>query len=213
LSSSSQASSPRIFTNSLYFYRKMQPIHMATALFLVALNVNAFVDPRRPDIAHEFNGLVAGCSPHARAWIRAAFHGAGTFSNQARDGGNTGAFQFEGDRFENRGLEGTIGFYRDMVSRFGISFADALTFGGIVAVQACNGPDIPFQPGRLDTARGPGPVNRLPNPHISGTDILGTFVDRMGFTIDETVALIGGGHTVALISAANSESNNDVRRV
>jgi hypothetical protein len=179
-----------------------------TAIIL-ATSVFALVDPRRPDIQKVFTDSIVGCNAHARRWIRAAFHGSGTFGLPDRNGGNTGAFLFEGDRFENRGLEETITFYKSIRDRFGVSFADALAFGGIMAVQECGGPVIAFKPGRIDTAKTAGPEGRLPNPHISATDILGSFVGRMGFLDDETVALIAGGHSVARISASKSESGQE----
>jgi hypothetical protein len=181
-----------------------------SALIAVAITqVYAFVDPQRPDIAQEFRSAVVGCSPQARQWIRAAFHASATFDQTTMDGGNNGAFEFEGDRLENRGVQETIAFYTSIKRRFGVSFADALTFGGIVAVEACGGPLMAFQPGRVDTMPVAGPEGRLPNPHIASTDIGGIFQSRMGFTLSETVALIGGGHTVAFVSAANTESGQD----
>lgn len=87
--------------------------------------------------------------------------------------------------------------------RFGISFADAAVYGGIVAVQECGGPNIPFKFGRTDISRG-GPENRLPGPAATAQEIEDIFMKRMGFTLDETVALIGGGHTIGRVHSENT---------
>lgn len=111
--------------------------------------------------------------------------------------------QFENTRPENSGLQSTIAFYADLVSRFGISLADAIVYGGIVAIQECGGPVIPFNFGRIDVTEG-GPEDRLPGPAATAQEIVDIFMARMGFTLDETVALIGGGHTIGRVHAENT---------
>ena len=127
----------------------------------------------------------------------------GTFSKADNTGGADGSLQFENMRPENSGLQSTIDFYANLVRTDGVSFADAVVYGGIVAVQECGGPQIPFTFGRTDLGRA-GPENRLPGPAIGAPEMINMFVNRMGFTMDEAVALIGGGHTVGRVHAENT---------
>lgn len=127
----------------------------------------------------------------------------GTFSAAENNGGCDGSLQFEKNRPDNSGLQTTIDFYLNLVRRFGVSFADAAVYGGIVAIQECGGPNIPFKFGRIDVAQA-DPEGRLPGPAISAQEIFDTFVTRMGFSLDETVALVGGGHTIGRVHAENT---------
>lgn len=157
-----------------------------------------------PEIVASFRGVLGGCSPEARHWIRAAFHECGTFDLRDGSGGNTGSLQFEAERPENRGLESTIGFYRGQSQRFGISFADSVVIGGIVAVEACQGQmGVPITIGRIDNTVA-DPAGRLPGHSASAEESKAQFITRMGLTADEAVALLGGGHTVATVNLANS---------
>lgn len=59
------------------------------------------------------------------------------------------------------------------------------------------GPHIPFTPGRFDTTskeRIP-PRNRLPDASLGKSHIVDVFLDRLGLSVQETVALIGA-HSV-----------------
>ena len=131
------------------------------------------------------------------------FFRSGTYSQQTNDGGTTGSLQFEWQRPENSGLRTTVEFYLDLVRRDGISFADAVVYGGKVAVEVCGGPIIPFKFGRVDVTEA-DPENRLPGPAVTAEEIKNIFMRRLGLTAEETVAYIGGGHAIGGVHAENT---------
>lgn len=51
----------------------------------------------------------------------------------------------------------------DAVYRISASLSDIMMYAGMLAVAKCNGPQIQFQPGRVDEAVADG-ANRLPAP-------------------------------------------------
>jgi hypothetical protein len=116
-------------------------------------------------IRGDFMAALTSCDTIARTWIRAAFHDSGTFDPKSGDGGTDGSLQFELNRGENLGLEPTINFYKGIAQRRRISMADAIVFGGNLAVEICGGPKIPFKPGRID-ATGPNPTGTILNIFI-----------------------------------------------
>ena len=161
------------------------------------------IDPH--SFTEDFHSMIPYCNDVARAWVRTLFHDAATFDMNDFSGGIDGSIQFELDRIENRGMEQTIAFYRTIVQNRGVSMADTVAYAGLQAIQVCSpgcGP-IPFRPGRMD-AQFPNPPNRIPNPRLSDNEILQYFWQRMGFTLDETVAIIGGGHSIAEFHRKNN---------
>ncbi len=168
----------------------------------------ALVDPR--DFRSDFTSVLTECNVIARTWIRAAFHDSGTFDSSAKNGGTDGSIQFELDRPENFGLEPTIGFFKDIVQRRGVTMADSIVFGAVEAVKVCGGPDIAFKPGRIDVA-GPNPTGRLPGSRVSANETLDIFVNRLGMSVEETVALIGAGHSVAELIKQNNPGDDSVK--
>jgi hypothetical protein len=178
------------------------------AIFVATPAVRAFVDPR--DFESDFTSAIPTCSSIARDWIRASFHDAGTFNLQLNDGGADGSLQFELDRPENQGLSPTIGFYKGIVDLRGISMADAIAFGAVRAFIVCGSPAVNFRPGRID-ATGPNPVGRLPSSRVSSNETLNLFVGNLGMSVEETVAIVGGGHTVAELDPANNVGDNFVK--
>jgi len=80
-----------------------------------------------------------------------------------------------------------------------LSYGDLWTLAAFVAIKEMGGPTIPWQAGRVDsTAVNPQvpPNGRLPNAHLVAAHIRAVFVERMGFSQLETVALILGGHGI-----------------
>jgi len=77
------------------------------------------------------------CNALARAAIRAVFHDCGSWdSSQGFSGGCDGSLvvgvtpDVELNRPENNGLQGIATYYKDAASRFGVSVADIIVFGG-----------------------------------------------------------------------------------
>ncbi|KAI5297667.1 heme peroxidase [Ascosphaera atra] len=76
-----------------------------------------------------------------------------------------------------------------------ISYADLYTLGGVAGVQELGGPDIAWRPGRPDwDATACTPDGRLPDGDKDNKHVHDVF-SRMGFNVQETVALIGA-HTL-----------------
>lgn len=71
------------------------------------------------------------------------------------------------------------------------------SLAGCVAVEHMGGPHIDWIPGRRDkhSEKDCPPVGRLPDGALGKSHVLDVFVERLGFTVQETVALIGA-HTV-----------------
>lgn len=164
-------------------------VTLVITVFISQIESASFQDK---ELINAFKSKIPSCNDEARLWIRAAYHDAGTFSStDTTPVGCDGSLQFELDRPENNGLRPAIDFYKQLATKFQISMADAIAFGGIVAVQVCApGIQISFSPGRTD-AKTANPSGRLPNARISASDILSMFRDRLGFTVNELVALIG----------------------
>lgn len=179
-------------------------LNTAVALFLVSYHPFVAGQSVTEAMSSDFTLQVPTCNDIARSWIRAAFHDAGTFDLAKNTGGMDGSLQFELDRPENKGLEETVKFYKTMASKHKISMADALAFGGRLAFQACTGQTLSsFQMGRKDatTANERG---KLPNPGDAVDATINNFVVRMGFSMMDTVALIGGSHSTAFTHRENS---------
>lgn len=73
-----------------------------------------------------------------------------------------------------------------------ISYSDLWTLGGVCALQELGGPDVPWRPGRKDAEdfHACTPDGRLPDGEKDQHHVHDIF-GRLGFTDQETVALIG----------------------
>jgi hypothetical protein len=181
-------------------------------LFSVILLLNAVLSQNNPaSFRNEIEREMGGCSSIARLWIRAVFHDAGTFDKGDGSGGADGSLLLSEElaRPENARLSLSAGFFRNFATRRGCTLADTISFSSIVAIEACGGPKLDFEPGRVDAII-PNKPGMLPSPFVSGDDIIRMFVDRMGFTAEEAVALIGGGHTVAKLNSRIVDGSNRV---
>lgn len=143
---------------------------------------------------------IESCTDDARLWIRAAFHDAGTWDMVMRTGGADGSLQFELDRSENKGLERAISFYQPLVTKHQVSMADMIAYAGSLAFEKCTGKRISFKFGRT-SALVANAGGLLPQLDVSAQDIFDMFNSRLGFTEEETVALIGGAHSTARVHA------------
>jgi catalase (peroxidase I) len=79
------------------------------------------------------------------------------------------------------------------------------SLAGCVAVEHMGGPHIEWTGGRRDKGNEVDcpPQGRLPDAALGKDHVLDVFVSRMGFTVQETVALIGA-HTVGRCHADRS---------
>ena len=72
-----------------------------------------------------------------------------------------------------------------------ITYSDLWTLGGVCAIQEMQGPTVPWRPGRHDKdIAGCSPEGRLPDAAKEQRHVRAVF-NRMGFSDQETVALIG----------------------
>ncbi|PLN82686.1 putative cytochrome c peroxidase Ccp1 [Aspergillus taichungensis] len=127
--------------------------------------------------------------------LRLAWHASGTYDKETGTGGSNGAtmrFAPESDHGANAGLKHARDFLEPIKAQFPwISYSDLWTLAGACAVQELGGPTIPWRPGRQDKdVAGCTPDGRLPDAAKEQKHVHSVF-DRMGFTDQETVALIG----------------------
>ncbi|WVO17780.1 hypothetical protein L204_105478 [Cryptococcus depauperatus] len=134
-------------------------------------------------------------------FVRLAWHASGNFSLVEHNGGSNGAgmrFPPEAVDPANAGLHHAISFLIPLqAANPWISHADLWTLAGITAIEAMNGPRVPWEPGRTDYSSAKaveehrGNVgNRLPDGALGAHHIRDVF-GRMGFSDQEIVALSG----------------------
>lgn len=135
-------------------------------------------------------------STYAPLFLRLAWHSSGTFSPTEKPiGGSCGGTMrhpTELNRSQNRGLSLAVARLRPVKSKFPtLSHADLFTLAGVVAIEHMGGPKIPFTGGRVDKPVSEVPPDkRLPDEKQGAAHVKQIF-SRMGFTLQETVALIG----------------------
>ncbi len=140
-----------------------------------------------------------GCMPleEAPAFLRLAFHDAGTYDVKTHTGGADGAIRLavELSRTENAGWSSScLGLLAEVKERFPeVSWADLVAIGGAAAVAKCGGPVIDVGLGRIDATE-PAPEHRLPTGD-QGAALLKAYVVSLGLGPRELVAL-SGGHTL-----------------
>ncbi|ODV68682.1 mitochondrial cytochrome c peroxidase [Hyphopichia burtonii NRRL Y-1933] len=127
---------------------------------------------------------------------RLAWHSSGTYDKNTNTGGSYNGsmiYSPESTDGENAGLEVARDFLVEFHYLFPwLSRGDLWTLGGVVAVQECGGPKIPWRPGRKDLEdRKKVPENgNLPDASRDADYVRKVFT-RLGFDERETVALIG----------------------
>jgi cytochrome c peroxidase len=135
-------------------------------------------------------------------FIRLAWHCSGSYSKEDGLGGSNGAlmrFDPEASWGNNAGLKAVAQPALEAVkAKFpDMSYADLYTYAGVVAVEECGGPKIPYRLGRTDAESGEKspPADRLPNAdmgsRVATAQHLRDVFYRMGFTDQELVALAG----------------------
>lgn len=138
--------------------------------------------------------------------LRLAWHDAGTYDKDTRTGGPNGSVRFsELSHDANKGLEKAIAFMQPIKDQFPkIGYGDLYQFAGIVAIEYCGGPQIPFRQGRADaTEKEAVEDGRLPDGHKKEQHLRDVFY-RMGFNDQEIVAL-SGAHTIGRAHADRSD--------
>ncbi|GME80321.1 unnamed protein product [Ambrosiozyma monospora] len=134
--------------------------------------------------------------------FRFTWHCCATFDRRDGTGGSSGGtlrFAQEFNENGNTGLNTAKSYLDQIHEEFPwISFADLYTLGGVVAIEALGGPVIPWKPGRTDCAdaKKVPPGGRLPVATEGSEHLHEVFQVRLGLSVPETVALIGGGHGV-----------------
>lgn len=128
--------------------------------------------------------------------VRLAWHTSGTYTKKDNSGGSYGGtmiYSPEASDGENAGLEVGRDWLVEFTTKYPwLSRGDVWTLGGVVAVQEAGGPKIKWRPGRVDqSAKQQVPENgNLPDASRDAPYVRGIF-SRMGFSDQETVALIG----------------------
>ncbi|KAJ3194231.1 hypothetical protein HDU67_004817, partial [Dinochytrium kinnereticum] len=144
----------------------------------------------------------------AALWLRALFHDAGTFDPATGTGGMDGSLESDAEL----ALPDNTGLARSMATRFlinldgheRISDADKIAMGAVVTVKHCGGPDVPFRPGRADSApkTAPNDFTRLAaDPFDSLANVTANFA-RMGFSKVDMLVLVAGSHTLGGVHKA-----------
>jgi cytochrome c peroxidase len=134
--------------------------------------------------------------------IRLAWHASGTYSRADGSGGSNGGrirFNPEKDWGANAGLSLAMAKLEPIKAQFPeMTYADLYTYAGVVAVEECGGPTIPFRLGRSDAQDGSTspPDGRLPDADKGSLAKTVQHVKkevfyRMGFNDQEIVALLG----------------------
>ncbi|KAG8471469.1 hypothetical protein CXB51_036926 [Gossypium anomalum] len=144
----------------------------------------------------KLRGLIAekNCAP---IMLRLAWHSAGTFDWKTNTGGPFGTVKHAAELAHkaNTGLDIAINLLEPIKEQFPIiSYADFYQLAGVVAVEVTGGPEIPFHPGRPDKEEVP-PEGRLPSANKGADHLREVFINQMGFT-DKDIVALSGGHTL-----------------
>ncbi|KAJ1635053.1 heme peroxidase [Pavlovales sp. CCMP2436] len=141
--------------------------------------------------------------------VRLAWHCAGTYDVKSGTGGSDGAtmrFKPESEHGGNAGLHHARALLEPLKRAHpNVTYADLYVYAGVLAIEACGGPNVGFRPGRSDAAKPAAPEvdkrfspdGRLPNADAgdAGKDKTATHIRsifyRMGFNDQEIVALSG----------------------
>lgn len=136
--------------------------------------------------------------------VRLAFHDAGTFDGST--GGADGCIDANSN--ENRGLAPIIDRLQPVVEAASptLSRADVWALAAAVAVESSGGPQLSFSFGRVDSQSCSGHAARLPNAELNHDHIRSVFVDRLGFSERDVVALLGA-HVLGRAQTALSGYN------
>jgi len=150
------------------------------------------------------------CLDIAAGMVQLAFHDSGTYVKATGTGGPDGCINL--GLAENGGLKWTVPKLQPVYEKYNtvISYADFVQLAGKVAIETVGGADvpIPFKYGRkTGSTCGDGQngddVNKLPEANKNSEHVNEVFVKRMGLTVQDITALMGG-HTIGRMEAANT---------
>jgi len=133
--------------------------------------------------------------------VRLAWHSSGTYCKNTKTGGSQGAamrFSPESDYGANAGLDAARAWCEPIKEKFPeISYSDLWILCGNTAIEEMGGPELPIKLGRTDKTQdsAPLPDGRLPDGDKFADHVREVF-GRQGFSDQEIVALIGGGHAI-----------------
>lgn len=144
----------------------------------------------------KLRGFIAekNCAP---LMLRLAWHSAGTFDVKTMTGGPFGTMRHPQEQAHaaNAGLDIAVRLIEPIKQQFPIlSYADFYQLAGVVAVEITGGPDVEFNPGRLDKDT-PPEEGRLPAATKGSDHLRDVFVNQMGLT-DQDIVALSGGHTL-----------------
>ncbi|KAF5795985.1 putative L-ascorbate peroxidase [Helianthus annuus] len=160
-----------------------------------------------PSLSEEHKSAVDQAKGELRAFItekqcaplvlRLAFHSAGTFDVNTKTGGPFGTMKLKSEQNHgpNVGLDTAVELLEPIKQKFPlVSYGDFYMMAGIVAVESTGGPQITFNPGRTDLDA-PPPEGRLPLPNQGPDQLRNVFVNTMGLT-DQDIVALSGAHTL-----------------
>ncbi|KAJ6521703.1 heme peroxidase [Mycena capillaripes] len=161
----------------------------------------SFLQPCDFFIAGNEDGALTGRA-NGPDWIRTAskrslvaYHDMATHNVGDGTGGLDASIRFaeEQSRSENAGtgFANTVAVFRSFTTRH-VSLADLIAIGLVTAVENCNGPQIAFRGGRVDSAA-PGAPG-VPEPQQDLQAHIDSFAHQ-GFTQTEMISLIACGHS------------------
>jgi catalase (peroxidase I) len=135
------------------------------------------------------------CAETAPDWLRQSFHDAGTWNPFSRTGGAAGGLI----NFLNLTVNGGFVLENMAPAIIGASLtaADSISLGGLHAVASCGGPNFEWQAGREDVLP-PVSSQVLPDA-LDSYEANMTKMRAMGFTDEEIVLIVTGGHTFGYV--------------
>jgi len=156
------------------------------------------------ELRREIGSLISkyNCAP---IFVRLAWHDAGTYCSYTKTGGPRGAQRFkdgESKHGANNGLDIARKLLDPLTKKYCdtniISVADLWALAGTVAIEATNGPSIPFKFGRKDikTSKECVKDGRLPDAKQGIKHVRNVINRIIGNKDDKYVVALSGAHTL-----------------